>query len=86
MLDTFFMVTININKSLIVNFGPYITIEEATKILVDLAPIYAEREVNDGKYRYSAAINECILNENNKWENIYTPIKENECYKRKLTH
>lgn len=69
-----------------IRFGPYTDISEATKILVDFAPLYAERIVKNGKYKYFASINECALNEQNQWETIYSPIKENECYKRKLTN
>lgn len=89
MLDTYFMVRINISQrnprsNLSIDLGPYMNIEEATTILVDFAPMYAEKLVSNGKYKYFASINECVLNEENEWETIYTPIKENECYKRKL--
>lgn len=89
MLDTYFMVKIYVNQispklSFDISFGPYMNIKEATNILVDFAPMYAEKLVVNGKYKYFASINECVLNERNEWETIYTPIKENECYKRKL--
>lgn len=90
MLDTYFMVKINIKQKTLnkpafnISFGPYTHISEATRILVDFAPMYAEKIVNTGNYRYSAVISECILNDKNEWEDIYIPIKENECYKKKL--
>lgn len=83
MPDTFFIVEIEINKETIV-FGPYADMSAAAKILVDFAPMYAERLVRINKYKYSATLSECYLDEENKWKKIFTHVKENECYKRKL--
>lgn len=83
--STFFLVKICINKKTNITFGPYIGIKEATDILIEFGPHYAQGYVDNGKYMYSARIDECILNEESNWEVIQTPIQENECYKRKLT-
>jgi hypothetical protein len=85
MPSTFFLVKISINKNKNISFGPYLSIKEATDILIEFGPHYARGCVDNGKYTYSAKIDECILNEESSWEVIRTPIQENECYKRKLT-
>lgn len=80
--DTFFFVEFFINSKPHL-FGPYLQLEEAITILVDVAPAIAASTASGPKYKYESRILEKILiSQSNglEWKTINTPLKEEKSY------
>lgn len=83
MPDTYFLVKIKVNNELSI-LGPYLSLDYATIILIDYAPLIANAKASRSTYTYSAKIDECILTDNNMWQTISTPMRETKCMKKKI--
>jgi hypothetical protein len=78
--DTFFFVKVEINKQEHV-FGPYLDLQHATIILVDVLPQILTLYTKNNRYSYQAKITENIMDPKDTWKEISTPIVENYCYR-----
>ena len=77
--DTFFFVEFKINKDLY-TYGPYVSLDNAIEILVDIAPPLAAIIADGKKYSYESRILEKAIDKlvdgNIEWKTINTPLKE----------
>lgn len=78
--DTFFFVKVEIDNKEHV-FGPYLDLQHATIILVDVLPQLLNLYTTNNKYSYQAKITENIMDPKETWKEISIPIVENYCYK-----
>lgn len=83
--DTFFFVSIKVdNKEY--SYGPYLNLNEAIEILVDIAPSIGAMLARHNNYSYQATIEEKIIDENANegiWKTISTPLSEEKAYIKK---
>lgn len=82
--DTFFFVDLSINNK-IYKFGPYLDIEHATIILIDILPKVAAMYSKTNQFSYEAKIVERLMDQESIWKEISVPVIENHCYKSKKT-
>ena len=81
--DTFFFVYFWIDDRKY-TYGPYMDIEYAALMLVDILPSLVPALSSYNKFQYKAEIHECLLTTKDGWKSISTPIIENKCYRYKL--
>ena len=80
--DTFFFVSIKVNTK-DYSYGPYLNLNDAIEILVDIAPSIGAMLARHGNYSYQASIEEKIIDENSKeeiWKTVSTPLSEEKAY------
>jgi hypothetical protein len=85
--DTFFFVCVKVNSEDYL-YGPYLNLNDAIEILVDIAPSIGALIAKGKKYSYQAVIEERILHNdkdsNNLWKVISTPLSEEKAYLKKI--
>lgn len=83
--DTFFFVSIKVdNKEY--SYGPYLNLNDAIEILVDIAPSMGAMLAKRNNYSYQALIEEKIIDENCQegiWKTISAPLSEEKAYIKK---
>tara|TARA_Y100000310_G_C20421671_1_gene686974 strand:+ start:17 stop:277 length:261 start_codon:yes stop_codon:yes gene_type:complete len=83
-LDTYFLVRVHIDKH-ILEYGPYLELEDAVCMLVDHLPSIIMPKVKDkGKTIYKAEVHECMIGREGDWETVAIRITENECERKFL--
>ena len=80
--DTFFLVELIINKKSY-EYGPYLDLESATVVLMDLMPALANIKASGGRYSYECKVHEVALHEKKEWERLNTHLIQNKCFRRK---
>lgn len=77
--DTFFFVEFKVNKKAY-SYGPYVNLENAIEVLVDIAPSLAALIANGRQYSYESEILEKTIDkfieDRIYWKTINTPLRE----------
>ena len=85
--DTFFFVCVKVNSQ-DYSYGPYLNLNDAIEILVDIAPSIGAIVAQGNKYSYQAVIEERILHtdqqSNNIWKVVSVPLSEEKAYLKKI--
>jgi hypothetical protein len=80
--DTFFFVELTVDNEAYV-YGPYLDLESATLILVDLMPSIANIKAKNKSYSYECKISEKVMDSKDEWKDISTHIVQNRCFRKK---
>mgnify|MGYP003658422901 CR=1 FL=1 len=80
--DTFFFVRLIVDKD-VYSYGPYLDLESATIILMDVMPAIAKIKAKKNWYSYECLLVESILHEQTEWQEVNTHLIQNKCYKKR---
>lgn len=79
--DTYFFVELNVDGNQY-SYGPYLDIESATIIMLDLIPLLARIKSKKNWYSYYCELQEKMMDSEKEWILLNTHIIENECMKK----
>ncbi len=79
--DTYFFVELIVDKKH-QNYGPYLDLESATVVMIDLMPALARIKAKKEWYSYESRLHEKIMDRETEWITLHTHIIENKCYKK----
>ena len=79
--DTYFFIELSLDSKIYI-YGPYLDLESATIIMLDLIPTIARIKNQKKWYTYSCLLQEKIMDEKEEWVLVNTHIIENECIKK----
>lgn len=80
--DTYFFIELNIDNSSY-TYGPYLDLESATVVMIDLMPVIASIKSKSNWYSYESKLYEKIIDKDKEWITLHTHIIENKCYKKR---
>jgi hypothetical protein len=80
--DTYFFIELKIENTFY-TYGPYLDLESATVIMIDLMPLISKIKAKKTWYKYSCEVQEKIMDYEKEWVLVNTHIVENECLRKK---
>lgn len=83
--DTYFFVELTLDNQEY-SYGPYLDIESATVVMMDLIPLIAKIKNKKNWYTYCCKLQEKMMDLEKEWVLVNTHIIENECIKKGKTY
>lgn len=82
--DTYFFVELLVDDEPY-NYGPYLDLESATVIMIDIVPVLAQFKAKRPQYSYQCKLKEKIMDAKEEWTTVNVLIIEEKSYRRKTS-